>query len=362
MDSLSSTIKDQARNLGFELVGIAPATAADGFDHLGEWLDHGMAGEMQYMHRHAQARRHPESVLKSVRTVVMVGISYHSRREHDGDRADCSPTGRVAQYARGADYHTVIKQKLNELLCWIQGREPACEGRAVVDTAPILERDFARRAGLGWSGKNTMLIHPRLGSYFFLGALLLDLELSPDAPFEKNHCGTCTACLDACPTDAFPRPGELDARRCISYMTIELRGPVPAEFRSGVGDWIFGCDICQEVCPWNRKAPLGQNPDLGSRQEMAALDAIEILELSASDFRHRFRDTALWRAGWAGLRRNAALVLGNTGGEESLPVLERAAADPDAMVSDAARWAVERVHSRLSGKGTDTFSAGIWLL
>src|SRR5262249_49393405 len=155
---------------------------------------------------------------KSVRSVVMVGISYHCGREHDAEQVDWGPKGRVAQYARGADYHVVIKQKLNELLSWIQEREPACGGRAVVDTAPILERDFARRAGLGWFGKNTMLIHPRLGSYFFLGALLLDLELPSDTPFEKNHCGTCTACLDACPTDAFPRPGQLDARRCTSYL------------------------------------------------------------------------------------------------------------------------------------------------
>jgi epoxyqueuosine reductase len=347
MDSLSSAIKTQASALGFELVGIAPATEADGFERLREWLDHGMAGEMQYMHRHAEARRHPESVLKSVRTVVMVGISYHSKTAHDAERFDRGAKGRVAQYARGADYHVVIKQKLNELLSWIQEREPGCGGRAVVDTAPILERDFARRAGLGWFGKNTMLIHPRLGSYFFLGALLLDTELAPDSPFDKNHCGTCTACLDACPTDAFPKPGELDARRCISYLTIELRSPVPQEFRSGIGDWIFGCDICQAVCPWNRKAPLGQIPDLGSRWELEALDAGEILELSAAEFRARFRDTALWRAGWTGLRRNAAIVLGNMGGEESLPALERAAADPDTMVSEAARWALERVRSRL---------------
>jgi epoxyqueuosine reductase len=345
MDSLSAAIKDQARALGFELVGIAPATEADGFDRLREWLDHGMAGEMGYMHRHAQARRHPESVLKNVRSVVMVGISYHASK-HDADHVNDASKGRVAQYARGADYHVVIKEKLNELLSWIQERVPKTSGRAVVDTAPILERDFARRAGLGWFGKNTMLIHPRLGSYFFLGALLLDLDLPPDRAFEKSHCGTCTACLDACPTDAFPRPGELDARRCISYLTIELRSSIPVDLRSGIGEWIFGCDICQEVCPWNRKTPLGDDPDLGNRSDLAALDAIQILELSEAEFRARFRDTALWRAGWAGLRRNAIIVLGNTAGEESMPALERAAADPDAMVSEAARWAVRCIRSR----------------
>jgi epoxyqueuosine reductase len=346
MDSLSAEIKDQARALGFELVGIAPATEADGFDHLREWLDQGMAGEMQYMHRHRDARRRPQSVLKDVQSVVMVGISYHSGKEPNAEPGNGGPKGRVAQYARGADYHVVIKQKLNQLLSWIQEHAPGSAGRAVVDTAPILERDFARRAGLGWFGKNTMLIHPRLGSYFFIGALLLDLELAPDAPFAKNHCGTCTACLDACPTDAFPRPGELDARRCISYLTIELRSPVPEDLRTGIGDWIFGCDICQEVCPWNRKAPPGHDSDLGSRAELAALNALEILGLSEAEFRARFRDTAIWRAGWAGLRRNAAIVLGNTAGEEALPTLERAALDPDATVSEAGRWAMGRIQSR----------------
>jgi epoxyqueuosine reductase len=216
----------------------------------------------------------------------------------------------------------------------------------VVDTAPLLERDFARRAGLGWIGKNTMLLNKKLGSYFFLGALLLDLPLRADAPFSVNHCGSCTACLDACPTDAFPGPGWLDARRCISYLTIELRGPVPLDLREGLGDWLFGCDICQEVCPWNRKAPAATDADMIPRADLMAVDPLALFELSDADFRQRFRDTALWRSKRSGLLRNAALVLGNQGNLLALPTLERAAQDSDPVIAEAARWAIKKIREK----------------
>jgi epoxyqueuosine reductase len=217
----------------------------------------------------------------------------------------------------------------------------------VVDTAPLLERDFARRAGLGWFGKNTMLIDKRLGSFFFLGALLLDIELPPDEPFTAQHCGTCTACLDACPTQAFAGPYELDARRCISYLTIELHGPIPEELRPGVGPWLFGCDVCQDVCPWNRKAPLGREAALQPRPDFAAVDAVELVGISDEEFRRQFRGTALWRTKRQGLARNAAIVLGNTGDQRALPALERAMRDADPVVQDAARWAIEQIEMRL---------------
>jgi epoxyqueuosine reductase len=347
---METRIKDQAHALGFELVGIASATAADGFDRLANWLDRGFAGEMAYMHRHREACRHPAAVLPEVRSVVMVGMNYCPTGNGEGGRGKIPlppPSllllGKVARYAGGADYHDVLRTRLNQLLAWIQGEVPGCRGRGVVDTAPLLERDFARRAGLGWFGKNTMLLNKRLGSFFFLGALLLDLELRPDPPHNTSHCGTCTACLDACPTQAFPSPGVLDARRCISYLTIELRGPMPKELRPLVGDWVFGCDVCQEVCPWNRKAPPASEPAFQPRADLEVVDLVELLGLSEKEFRERFRGTALTRARRRGLLRNAAIALGNSGDPKALPALRRALEDAEPLIRDAAAWAIERI-------------------
>src|SRR5207237_5460171 len=206
MFSLATRIKERAHALGFELAGIATATPADGFDRLRTWLDQGFAGEMAYMDRYADARRHPSSILPEVRSVVMVAMNYNPGVTNQDRVADSSISGRIARYACGAAYHDILRGRLKQLLAWIQQEAPNCRGRAVVDTAPLLERDFARRAGLGWFGKNTMLLNKRIGSFFFLGALLLDIELKADAPHMASHCGTCTACLDACPTQAFPEP------------------------------------------------------------------------------------------------------------------------------------------------------------
>jgi epoxyqueuosine reductase len=343
MDSLEARIKQQACNLGFELAGIAPATPADGLDRLRGWLEQGFAGEMIYMHRQEKARGHPSSILPEVRSVVMVGMNYKPEGSPSGPRLH-PPTGRVARYAQGADYHDVLRGRLNQLLEWVQKEIPGCRGRGVVDTAPLLERDFARRAGLGWFGKNTMLLNKRLGSYFFLGALLLDLELQPDPVHEASHCGICTACLDACPTQAFPESGLLDSRRCISYLTIELRGPIPADLRASMGNWVFGCDVCQEVCPWNRKAPPGTEAGFRPRPDLEAVNLMELLGLSPEAFRQRFRGTALTRARRRGLLRNAAIALGNRGDPAALPALERALADPEPLVQEAARWAIETIH------------------
>jgi epoxyqueuosine reductase len=361
--SIADRLKSQARELGFALVGIAPATEADGFARYQEWLDRGFAGEMDYLHRQGPPRRHPESVLEGARSVVMLGLEYFGMRNAEcGIESHWQVTtssipnseiriphfeGRVAAYAAGPDYHRFIWERLNALAEWLMTEAPGCAAHGVTDTAPLLERDFARRAGLGWVGKNTMLIHPERGSFFFLAALLTDLELPADEPFAGSHCGTCTACLDACPTQAFPEPHVLDATRCISYLTIELRSPIPEDLRELMGEWLFGCDVCQDVCPWNRKPSPG--PIAFPRDPaLEWLDPMELLAMDAEEFRARFKKTSLWRTRRAGLLRNAAVVLGNTGDERALPALERALADKEEVVREAAAWAIGRIGQRTS--------------
>jgi epoxyqueuosine reductase len=343
MHSLESRLKQRAHQLGFELAGIARATQADSFDTYRNWLDQGCAGEMTYLHRQAEARRHPCSILPDVRSVVMLGMNYYLAPTGEADAT--LVTGKVAQYARGEDYHDVIRTRLNALLAWLQAEVPGCRGRGVVDTAPLLERDFARRAGLGWYGKNTMLLNKKLGSFFFLAALLVDQELQPDPAHDTSHCGTCTACLDACPTQAFAGPGVLDARRCISYLTIELRSEVPEEWRDRLEGWLFGCDVCQDVCPWNHKAPTTSEPAFQPRADLHRVDLVELLSLSVEAFRQRFRGTALMRAKRGGLLRTAALLLGAQRDRAALPALERAADDPEPLVREAARWAIDRIQT-----------------
>lgn len=337
-----SRVEAAARDLGFDRVGVAPAAPADGFERLAEWLDQGYAGEMDYMHQRREARRHPASILPSVRSVVMLAMRYWPAAPAAPDR----PL-RIASYAQGADYHDVLRDRMNRLLDQLRAEFPTLEGRGVVDTAPLLERDFARRAGLGWIGKNTMLIDKKLGSWFFLAALLLDQEISPDAPFDAQHCGTCTRCLDACPTDAFVGPGVLDARRCISYLTIELRGQIPESLRDGVGPWMFGCDVCQEVCPWNRKATPGSESAFAPPAEGDAIDPLALLGMSDAEFRERFRGTPLFRTKRSGMIRNVAIAAANAGMRKALPLLESLRNDADPTVAEAAAWGAAKLrHER----------------
>jgi len=249
--------------------------------------------------------------------------------------------GRVARYAWGtADYHDLIRSRLKQLADVIHQRSPDCTTRAVVDTAPLLERDFARLAGLGWFGKNTVLIHKRAGSWLLLGALLTSLDLIPDAPHATSHCGTCTRCLDACPTDAFAAPYVLDARRCISYLTIELKGAIPRDLRSGLHDWVFGCDVCQDVCPWNRKSPRGEIPEFRPLPDLNPLDPLTVLQMTREQFRARFRNTPLERPGFDGIRRNAAIVVGNLRERRGISALVRLLDDESTVVRGAAAWAL----------------------
>ena len=332
-------LKAEAMRLGFDAVGIAPAVAPPGYEAYREWLRQGFAAEMDYMYRHEAARAHPNSILEGVLSVVMVALVY-GRREEDAPE----PTrGKVARYARGDDYHDVLWSKLGKLLDWVRLEFPGAKGRAVADTAPLLERDYARLGGLGWFGKNTLLINRKLGSFTVLGALLVDCELDYDPPHEASHCGTCTRCLDACPTSAFDGPYRLDATKCLSYWTIEHRGPIPEPITDRLDGWAFGCDVCQDVCPWNRKAADGHEPRLQTRQEWLNPDLIDWLRTDPAEFRRRLKGTALSRARRAGLVRNAALILGSRLVEEARPELANLIDDEDEGVREAARWALARL-------------------
>jgi epoxyqueuosine reductase len=335
-----------AAEVGFARCGIAAASPADHFDRFTDWLERGYAGSMAYLQTHHEARRVPTSILPSVQSVIMLLAPYTPTKPGVMQENH----GRVARYAQGPDYHRTLWDWLDQLLLKLQTRYPGLQGRGVVDTAPLLERDFARRAGLGWFGKNTMLISPKIGSYFFIAALLVDAAWPATTNQVRNHCGQCTACIEACPTTAILPGGWLDARRCLSYHTIEQRGETDAAFRADTGDWLFGCDICQEVCPWNRFAPPGVLPH---DETLVALDAITLLTMDEQAYRQRFRGTALARAKRSGLRRNAAIVLGNTGTAACRPALVQASGDEDAVVAEAARWALARFDARHPSTGLE---------
>ncbi len=307
---IESRVKARARQLGFDLVGIATLGEVETADHFDEWIAARYAGEMGYLERGAEKRRDTRRPFEGVRSAVVVAMNYGGTQ----------PPGPVARYARGDDYHDLMIGRLNELHRWIEvetGRP--VRGKPYVDTGPILERDLARRAGLGWFGKNTNLINPEIGSFFFLGELLLDLELRADDPFEMDRCGSCTRCLDACPTDAFVAPRVLDATRCISYQTIEQKGPIAETLREAIGEHLYGCDVCQEVCPWNVKFSRdATEPSFAAREVIAGKDAqtlaTEVLAMEQEEFSAAFRKSPMKRAKLAGLQRNAAVVLENGDG------------------------------------------------
>jgi epoxyqueuosine reductase len=338
MAKLTAELKAEAQQLGFLLAGVCPAISATGVVRLHEWIDLGYAGEMHYLKKRESAYAHPEHVLNGARSLLMLALPYGTEAPPPLQPGQA----RVSRYAWGTvDYHDVIHDRLKRLGERLIQLVPSASVRGVVDSAPLLEREFAQRAGLGWIGKHTLLLNRQSGSYFFLAALLTDVELSYDQPHATDHCGTCTACLDACPTQAFPQPYVLDATRCISYLTIELREHVPLELRSGVGDWLFGCDVCQDVCPWNRKAPLSGEEHFHPQDQPA--DAIELLSLDDEAFRRRFRHTPLWRSKRRGILRNAAIVLGNQRRSEAISALTRALHDSEPLVRGACAWALGRI-------------------
>jgi len=340
-------VKQVARECGFDLAGIAAALPSTDIGRYQEWVERGMAGQMQYLtDRRANIRSDPRQLLPSARSIICVGKLYNRQQPPRSDRFTDVELGWISRYAWGEDYHVVLRRGLDDLAAKLG---PDHEWKACVDTAPLLERSYAHVAGLGWIGKNTCLIDQEKGSWFFLGELLTSLEIEPDGP-APDRCGTCTRCIDACPTRAISPDGyELDARVCISYFTIELRGPIPEERRGEIGQHIFGCDICQDVCPWNSRAPLTEEPAFEPRHFAPPLE--KLASLTETEFREMFRHSPIQRAKYGGFLRNVAIAMGNSGLEGFGPALEKLAQLENETVSEAARWALGRLRDEVTTAG-----------
>ena len=384
-------LAERARELGFELCGVARAGEFGELDRLPEWLSRGYAGEMKYLHD--PRRGNLDSALAGIRSVVVCALNFNAplpysttvaeKKTSDASSADAPPRAWISRYAWGDDYHDVLGRKLDELLAWMRGEfGEDFRAKAYVDTGPVLERVAAKYAGLGWLGKNTCLINQKAGSWLFLGVILTDLELTPslgpDEALPRDLCGTCRRCIDACPTGAIVEPYVLDARRCIAYLTIELRGSIPEEFRPAMGNMVFGCDICQDVCPWNRKPPATTFAEFMPRKIRATVAASEIVDcvsdqeiaaeadstdslfspslewlisLDEEEFRTMFRGSPVKRTKWRGLVRNACVALGNSrlaaGSAAHARITEKLrklAKSQDAIISEHARWALARLN------------------
>ena len=352
---LRERMEAKAAELGFAAFGVARADAAPkSGERLRQWLDEGCHGEMIWMAERAGQRGSPAGLWPEVRSVVSLGMSYAPGRDPLA-LAGVPDRGRISVYAQGGDYHDTVKKALKALARWLV-EEADCALKVFVDTAPVMEKPLAEAAGLGWQGKHTNLVSRRDGSWLFLGAIYTTLELEPSlSEAHRVHCGSCTACLDACPTNAFPAPFRLDARRCISYLTIEHKGPIPEEFRAAIGNRIYGCDDCLAACPWNRFADAARaNRAFLPRAEMAAPALGDLLALDDAAFRQVFAGSPIKRIGRGRMVRNAAIAAGNSGRAELVPMLERLAADEDAVVAEAAAWALGRLASSPSKMGRGT--------
>jgi len=337
---LKETIKDKARQLGFVLAGVTTPDPSPHYSTFENWLAQGQHGTMNYLatERSRARRADPREILPECKSILVLATSYPS----PSGRGQAE--GKIASYAWGDDYHDILPARMKELVQFIEEKAGGpVKNRWYTDSGPILERDLAQRAGIGWIGKNTCLIHPKHGSYFLLSEIFLDLRLEPDPPFVTDHCGTCTRCIDACPTDCILPDRTIDATRCISYLTIELKDDIPTELREKIGSWIFGCDICQMVCPWNRFAGEG-DPAFGDKEPLHSLT--EELSITTQEFNQHFKRSPLKRAKRRGYRRNVAVVLGNIGDMLALPVLQNVLNDEEPVVREHAKWAIEQIKKR----------------
>ena len=360
---LKAKLIDFAREIGFDSCRIAACVPPPHAGEFGNWLDAGQAGEMHYLKRGEEKRRDPQKVLLGARSIVVLALNYFQGEMEPArpraaatlparGRAVSKRQGRIARYAWGDDYHNVIAAKLDKIDNFL--REFGGTQKCYVDTGPILERDHAAEAGTGWHGKSTMLIDPKLGTWFLLAEVLTTLELPPDAA-QRDRCGTCERCVTACPTGAITGPHRLDARRCISYLTIELKGSIPLEFRPLIGDRIFGCDDCLDACPWNRFAQVSRETAFVARRSTTSMALRDYLSLSDETFRSLFRNSPIKRIKRRGFLRNVCVALGNIGDIYDLPALQRAAQDPEPLIAEHAGWAIDRIKRRVDGRKEKKF-------
>jgi epoxyqueuosine reductase len=346
-------ISERAKELGFDACRITTAEAPDSGRHFARWLAEKRHGEMGWLSRNAAKRLDPQEVMAGCKSLIVLAAAYPAGLETNPE-SSARFTGVVARYARFSDYHDVLAERLKVLTTFVNELGgPGTRSLWYVDTGPILERDLAQRAGLGFVGKHTNLISRELGNWFFISEILTTAELEPDAP-EKNHCGSCTRCLVACPTQAITAPFQLDATKCISYLTIELKGSIPVEQRPAIGNRIYGCDDCLAVCPWNRFAQEGKIMRQHARAELGTPDLIELLSLTPEGFKRRFAGTPILRTKRRGVLRNACVALGNIGDVSALPALRKAAEDPEALIAEHATWAIGEITGRAHQTSTQS--------
>jgi len=336
-----------AASIGFDSCRVAPVEPPNHAKEFREWLRDSAHGEMEYMQRGEEKRSDPQKILPGAKSIIVVALNYFQGGEVRRSQTDAKEkgNGRIARYAWGDDYHQVIAAKLDKIDKFL--RQFGGEQKCYVDTGPILERDHAARSGIGWHGKSTMLIDPRLGTWFFLAEILTTLELLRDEP-QRDRCGTCVRCITACPTGAITAPHRLDARRCISYLTIELKGSIPLELRPLIRNRIFGCDDCLEACPWNRFAQVSRESAFAARRSTVAISLREYLSLDDNEFRKLFRNSPIKRIKRRGFLRNVCVALGNVGTAQDLPALEQALTDDEPLIVEHAQWAIAQIKSRVA--------------
>ena len=342
-NTLSQQIQKRAHELGFELIGITPAEQSQTIERYREWIENGYAGKMGYLERHLPLKEDTRRLLQEAKSVISLAMNYYTIDTPEALAEDPS-RGQISRYAWGDDYHDVIRERLLHLVDFIKTTgETHLKSRVFVDSGPVLEREYAQKAKLGWIGKNTNLINWRSGSWYFLAEILVSIDFEPETETLRGSCGTCTKCLEACPTDAFIEPNVLDSRLCISYLTIELKDSIPKELRSKMGNLIFGCDICQEVCPWNSKAVSTDEPAFQPRDGNLAPELLSLVNMTQTEFSEKYKGSPIKRAKRRGFLRNVIVAIGNWGSRAAMPALKKALVDDEPLIRGHAAWALGQI-------------------